>query len=129
MQKLKLALLCAASIITTNAFSMTETYFSLGGYDVDLPPQEEVALRNPFFFSLSAKCALHFSEESSEGAISVTLKNKSATVNDTLLDKDNNHLVFSIRHGDVFRISAVAGAEVALKNQSMDAIKASCSAG
>ncbi len=129
MQKLKLALLCAASIITSNAFSMTEVSFGLSGYDVDLPPQEEVALRNPFFFNLTAKCALLFSEESSEGAISVTLKSRTAMVNDTVLDKDNNNLVFSIRHGDVFRITAASGAEVALKNQSADAIKASCSAG
>ena len=128
MRKLTLGLFCAAGILTTNAYAV-DTYLRYGGYNVDLPPQEEVSLRNPFFLNLSAQCTLNFSQESNEGTISVTLKNKSATVNDTTLDKDNNHFVFSIKHGDVMRIYAAAGAAVALKNESQDLIKASCSMG
>lgn len=129
MRKLKLALLCAASIFTCSSNAATTAYMRFGGYDMDLAPQEEVDLKNPFFLSLTAKCTVNFSEEGTQGNLWVALKSKSATINDTKLDKDNSNLVFSIKHGDVFRILAAPGAAVTLKNQSEDIIKASCSIG
>jgi len=125
MKKIKLALLCAASLLTTNAFSITNHEFSLGSsVQYELPPNDPQIFSNIFFWSIKAVCSVV--SEGPESVLFVTMLHKNGVFNDNKLPEGSSMSIVVQPH-DKFFITAVSGAKVELVNQGNQTLLANCS--
>ncbi len=113
-------------ILQITHFSYATTYHTfVPGLTIDyeLPVNDPQVFSNIFFWPIKATCKVISSSEINP--LSVTMLNKSGSVNNTILTKGDSILLM-LHAGDKFNVTADSGAKVQLINQGDQTIKASC---
>lgn len=125
LRKIGFSLLCAASIVSANAYSVVTNIMQPSmSIDYELMPNEPQIFVNYLYWDLQANCIITTNDESNE--LFVEALAKQGTINDVLLVKGATMRVV-VRQGDVLKINAQSGAKVKITNLGQNTIKASCS--
>jgi hypothetical protein len=126
MRKVGLTLLCASSLLTTDAFSTTYSTFKVGRpIEYELPVNDPLIISNILFWQIKAVCLIISDPPGTP--ITVTMLRKTGSVNDTPLATGDS-IGLTVQPGDIFNVTADSGAKVQLVNLGSKPIKASCSA-
>ena len=127
MRKIGISLLCAGSLFSTTALSVTNHTFSQGPtVEYELPPNDPQIFSNVFFWEIKASCTII--SEVSDNSIFVTMLRKTGAINDQPLSAGDT-LGLMFQPGDKLHITATPGAKVELINQGTKTIKAICATG
>jgi len=125
MRKIGLTLLCAGSLLTTNAFSIQYSTFKPGlAMEYELPANDPLVISNILFWQIKAVCVI--TSENLGNPLSVKMLRKTGSVNDTLLATGES-MGLTVQPGDIFNVTAESGAKVQLVNLGDKTIKATCS--
>lgn len=125
MRKIGFTLLCAGSLLTTNAFSTTYSTFRQGlAMEYELPANDPLVISNILFWQIKAVCVI--TSENTGNPLSVKMLRKTGSVNDTLLATGES-MGLTVQPGDIFNVTADSGAKVQLVNLGNKTIKATCS--
>ncbi|CAM2975893.1 hypothetical protein [Legionella worsleiensis] len=125
LRKIGFSLLCAASIVSTNVYSVVTNIMQPSmSIDYELMPNEPQLFVNYLYWDLQANCVITTNDESNE--LFVEALAKQGTINDVILVKGATMRII-VRQGDTLKINAQSGAKVKITNLGQNTIKASCS--
>lgn len=124
IRKLSLAVLCAATLCHTAAFSATEHIFPQTlYYPFTLLPNEPQIYTNTMYWTIKSKCKII--SESPKNPFSLTVLRKTGSLNGVKLSRGDS-LDVIVNAGDSVFITADSGGRVELTNKGKETITARC---
>lgn len=124
LRKIGFTLLCAASILSTSAYSMTNNALMPGvTLEYELKPNEPQMFINYWWGPIEAVCKITTQDDSDELVAEALVKK--GKINGISLSQGQSAHV-SVHPNETLRLSADSGAQVKITNLGQHSVKASC---
>ncbi|MDI9818605.1 MULTISPECIES: hypothetical protein [unclassified Legionella] len=123
-RKLGYGLLCAGSLLSTNALAINHDFRPGISIEYELPPNDPQEFTNSWFWTITSTCTVRTRDNSDE--IFIEVLKKSGKINGQPLSQGDT-LSMIVHNGEKFVITADSGGKVKLTNRGLSTIVASCS--